>query len=261
VDDVRQTLTAIAQDLREGAVVIDTSFNKSAVAQWAQELMPEKTYFVGWTPALNPAYFEQTAEGIQAARADMFKSSPILITALPGAPTQAIRLAVDLATMIGAQPLFADTDEVDGLIALGHQLPQLVSVALANTALAQPGWREARKLAGQNFAEMPHPVTRGDEYKALGQSALLNQANVVRVLDEMIASLARLRNLVAENDQQGLQAAMDQAVNGRILWLKQRQEAKWATEDLPPSDTTSAGDVLGRLIGLGKKPGDTRKKK
>ncbi len=260
VDEVRETLEVIAQDLKEGAVVIDTSDAKAAVAHWAEELLPPDRHFVAWAPVIASSYLEETATGVQAAHADLFRNSPMLIAAPPGAAKEAVRLATDLATLVGANPLFSDLNEVDGLLALGVVLPQLTSVALANAAISQPGWREARKVASKSFATATAPVMHLEENKALGKAAVLNQQNVARVIDDLIASLEEMRDTLTAGDEAAFKALVDKAIERRILWLKQRQAARWSDEDVVTTETPTAGEVLGRLIGLGRKPGTPKKK-
>src|SRR5512138_4015298 len=66
VDEIRETLEVIAQDLKEGAVVIDTSPVKVGVAEWAQKILPKERYFVAMTPTLNPAYLDELKAGLDA---------------------------------------------------------------------------------------------------------------------------------------------------------------------------------------------------
>ena len=56
VDEIRETMEVIAQDLKPGVVLIDTSPVQGGLLQWAQELLPgNDRYFVALTPSLNPA--------------------------------------------------------------------------------------------------------------------------------------------------------------------------------------------------------------
>ena len=46
--------------------------------------------------------------GIDAAHADLFKNSLMIITSPPGADADALKLAADLAVLVGSIPFFAD---------------------------------------------------------------------------------------------------------------------------------------------------------
>ena len=258
VDEIKDTLKYINQDLKDGTVIIDTSPNKAAVAGWAAELIPAGRYFVSWTPGVKGAYLEESPAG--AAHADLFRDNVVFITTAPGIPNQAIKLATDLVTLLGATPLFADEAEVDGLAAASQILPQLAAAALLNATIPQPGWREGRKTAGPAYASATAPITLLTEKTKLGQAALLNQVNTLRMVDELIAQLREVRTAIANQDAKTLQSLLDQAVNNREQWMGQRYAANWQNESLATNvEMPRTADILGRLIGLGRKPGKDKK--
>ena len=251
VDEIRETLEVIAQDLKPGSVLIDTSPVKNAVAQWAKELLPaEDRYFVGLTPSLNPAYLMETGDNPETAHADLFKNGPMLINSLPGIDESAISLTTNLTRILGATPLFADAVEADGLTAYSHLLPRLVSAALVNATIDQPGWREARKIAGQAYAQATEPVLYPEESKVLGQAALLNRDNTVRMLDQVLIELRQMRNLIAESEAAALQERLEHAQIGREQWWADRLKADYEVKPDNPAAVPTSGEMFGRLFGL-----------
>ena len=86
VNEIRSTLEAIALDLPEGAIVMDTAPLQSSVAQWAQEILPEGRYYVGLVPAINPLYMHRIEVGLEAAAEDMFAGGIVVLATLPGVP-------------------------------------------------------------------------------------------------------------------------------------------------------------------------------
>lgn len=252
VDEIRETLEIIAEDLQPGAVVVDTSPVKMAVTNWAAELLPPDRYFVSLTPTLNPAYLHETETGIDAAHEDLFKNGLVLISSPSGTDPDAIKLVTDLGLLIGAHTLFTDPVESDGLAAATHLVPRLVSAAMLNAVIDQPGWIEARKLASQSFATVTKPIEHLDESKALGHSAVLNKENVVRVLDNVIMALRELREAVAAEDGEALTQLLEHARDGRNTWLRQRMSGEWAKVVDAPKMPTS-GDVMARFFGFRRK--------
>jgi len=252
VDEIRKTLEIIAQELKPGAVVIDTSPVKVQVMEWAKELIPAGRYFISMTPTLNPQYLESLATGVNAARPDLFKNSLMVITNPPGTDEGALEMTANLAGALGAAPLFADPWEADGLLAAAHLLPRLVAAALMNAAADQPGWTEGRKLAGKPFAAVTAPVLDLDESKALGQSALLNRENTLRVLDNLMGELETLRQALDSQDKETLANRLEHARQNRVEWWIQRTAANWGTQQEEPPLPTS-GNFFARLVGLGKK--------
>lgn len=251
IDDIRMTLEAISQDLKPGAVVIDTSPVKQPVIQWAQELFPgNDRYFISVLLSLNPAYLLESGAGVNQARADLFQNSLMLITSPPGIDESALALATNLARILGATPLFTDMYELDGLLASTRMLPEIIATSLVNSTVNQPGWTEARKAAGKAYAQVTEPAMNLEEDKELGQALLLNSENIVRVIDQFLLELQEFRDAIAEQDAAGVQKQLESARAGRELWWKQRLAADW---EIKPSQTVhlpTGGEILGRLFGI-----------
>lgn len=252
VDEIRGTLEQIAPDLQNGAVVLDMSPVKTAVTHWAVELLPEGRNFVSFMPTLNPNYLVDTGSGIDAAHDDLFKDGLIMISSPSGTDPDAVKLASDLGLLIGAQSLFSDPAELDGLAAATHSMPRMVSAAVVNALIDQPGWTEGRKLAGRAFAVATEPLMHLDETKVLGKSLILNRDNVVRVTNDVIEALVNLRNAVAAEDEETLNSLMQHALQGRETWWKQRVSHDWS-HTTPPPEMPSAGDVMARFFGFRRK--------
>jgi prephenate dehydrogenase len=248
VDHLRSTLEQIAPDLKDGAMVLDTSGLNCAVSDWAMELLPKERYFASFTPTLNPAYLLEMDYGIDAAHADLFKSSLVYITCPAGTDPDAFTLAADLAGMLGARPIFGDALEIDGLAAAHNLLPKLAAAALVNATIDEPGWTEGRKVAGRAYAIGTEYVLHQDEDETLGQSAFLNKENAVRVINNLIANLQQLRDVVSANDAEGLSKLLLHAREGRETWWRQRQTDNWAGVTAAKLPTSS--EVMGRFFGL-----------
>jgi prephenate dehydrogenase len=222
--------------------------------------LPAERHYVGLTPVINPAYLHSTESGLKAARADLFKKGLIAIVAPPGTNSEAIKLAADLAQLLGATPLFTDQAEIEGLMASTHLLPQLLAAALLNITVDQPGWLEGRKVAGRAYAEVTSPAGQLDDAKSLQAAAFLTQANVLRLLDNMIASLHAMRNDIASHDDKSLEERLRHAQLGRETWWGQRQAGAWDIDLTAMDQMPKRGDFIGNLFGIRRKPKPIPKK-
>lgn len=256
MNEVHETLKLIAPDLREGAVVMDSAPVKGVTAAWTAELLPEGCYYVGLVPVINPAYLHTVDSGLEAAHADLFRDTPMLIAAPPGTASAAIKLAADLTRLLGATPLFAELVEVDSLMASTHILPQLIAAALVNATVDQPGWPEGRKLAGRAYAEVTGPISHMSKPEALANSAIVNRDNMLRTIDGFIGSLQSLRSDINDNDQEKLRDRLQRAYQGREMWWRERMSADWTNGQLPTAELPTASEIFGRLLGLGRKRSD-----
>jgi prephenate dehydrogenase len=259
VDQVKDTLELIASDLREGSVILDASTNMISIGKWAKEYVPPERYFATISPTINPQYIEDFQTGIDAAHADLFKKGFFVITSPAGMPSDAIRLATELADLLGATPLYADPLEYDGLSAATNLLPQLMAAALVNATTDQPGWREGRKIAGKVYCRVTEPLLYLDEEKDFGTAARLNQENAVRVINDLIFALKDIRDAISEENSTSLEGLMRNAVTARDDWMQQRFSADWDREHR--ADVPSSGESLARFFtgGLFKKRDDKKK--
>lgn len=249
VDEVRETVEIIGQDLKPGCVLIDTAPLKGPIMAWMQDLLPaDDRYFISLTPSLNPAYLMETGEGPDSAHADLFQNSLMLVASQPGIDESALVLATNLVQVLGATPLFTDTVEADGLMAYSHLLPALVSAALVNATVGQAGWREARKMAGHAYAQATEPVLHNLEGKELGKTAMLNSENTARMIDQVIASLRELRDAITSENAAALQERLEHARDSRSQWLQQRRSGDW--EPKSKQHIPTGGEMIGRLFGL-----------
>ncbi len=259
LDQVRETLQSMAQDVREQAVVIETAPVKSAVAAWVEEFLPPKCHYVGLSLALNPLLLDETSTGIDSARADLFQNGLAAITAPPGTSGEAIKLAANFVTLLGAHVYFADLAEADGLMATIHTLPALAGTAMVETVIGRPGWADIRKLAGRHFMSAMHQLD-GEKAPALAEAAQKNRINSVRVLDEYIAALQSLRDEIDKEEKSSLQERFKLALHARAEWQRERGDSSWQEDESQKPATPTFNDILRGPLGLGKMLGRPKKK-
>ena len=243
VGAIRPTLEAIAPYLKPYCVVIDTASLKAQVLDWADEILPEQVFFVGSNPVLNSVVEGQG--GLDAARSDLFQRGLFCMVPSVKADPAAVKLAADLVTILGARPLFLDAAEHDGLLAAVSHLPPLLGLALLETAMGQPTWRELRKVAGSSFASSTQlPFTDAADYSEMCVS---NRENILRWLDAFSASLASIRNILTAGQSEELKQRFEEALEERGKWLEDRAEGRWEedTGQVIPERVSLTDNLLG----------------
>jgi prephenate dehydrogenase len=259
VDQVKDTLAVIAPDLRENVIVLGAAPAQERIESWVKELLPPNRHYVGLVPALNPAYLNETTRGVEAAHADLFRDGLFAIVAPPGVPSDAIRLATELAQMMKAEHIFIDAVEVDSLMAATHFLPQVMATALLNVTVDQPGWREGRKVAGRPYALLTGQGINLDDAEALAEALLSNPQSVQRWIETIIAALQELRAELRDHNRQALLERLSAASEGRQRWWRERTAANWSVEDTAPKEMPTL-DWFSRLFGVGLKPKPKQKR-
>jgi len=257
---MRETFEIIAPDLQEGTLILDTSPAKATVAAWAKELLPPGRFYIGLTPAINPEYLHGTEFGVKAARADLFEHGLMVVNAPYGTPANVFNLAMELVHLMGAMPLLMDTLEADGIFSAMHVLPQLAAAALLDATVDKPGWQEARKLAGRPYASVTAGVAYHDDVDSLGETALENRENIVRLLNSYISVLIRMRDEIDASDRGAVTARLEEALQGRIRWFDERIAAEWLKGEAQPIDAPAFGDRVNQML-FGSMVGDRTKRK
>lgn len=248
LNEVRDTLNFIRDDLKEGAVVLDTSPAKRQAETWASEILPAGRYYLGLVPAINPIRLLETGGGLDGAHDDLFQDTTCLVCPQPGVPENAVRLATDFVLLLGATPVLSDATETDGLLAAMLALPKLLAVSLVDVTMDKPGWADAKNLAGRSYA-MPVAATFDrDQADGLRDLALANRDNLVRVLDGYIASLRELRDTIQNEEHDDLDKKIRAAQNKAYDWLAERHLEKYHPADKAESGKGSGKSSFGSRL-------------
>jgi len=246
--EVRQTLEVIGPDLQEGSLVLDTALSKGTIESWVKELIPQGRFYVGLFPAIHPDLLHGIEYGVKAARADLFEKGIMAITAPLGTPENVFKLTTDLISLLGSLPLLMDTAEADGLLGKIQILPQLAAAALLDATIDQPGWQEAKKLAGRPYATVTSGLAYHDDTASLRDAALENRENTVRLLNSYITSLLQIRDDIEEGNREALGERLDNAWSGRARWFEERIEAEWLNKEAQKVDAPSFGERVNQML-------------
>ena len=244
----RQTLETIAPTLKLGCLVLDTSPARAEMLDAAARLLPAGRHFVTFTPTLNPTVLMETGQDQTSASPDLFKRSQVFLSGAPGTEGEAVKLAYDLALLLGARPFFADPYETDGLWSATHLLPQMAAAALMDAATGQPGWNDARRIAGAEFALASSPLLFMDASQP-ADAPWAQRQNLARLLDDYLASLRDLRLALAAESPQPLADWLARALTARETWLNQRQAADFDPK-FSESEIPTTAEFLRRLVGI-----------
>src|SRR5512143_595070 len=228
--EIPPMLGHITSHLKENAVVIETTPVKAALIKTLQDGLPEGRYFIGIVPAITPDALADSDTGLKAARPDLFRRTVMMVDVPHGAPEEVERLAVNFVKLLGAKPMLADLAESDGLMTTSHILPQLTAAALLHATVDQPGWSDARKLAGRPFVGVTGGMAYYDDPASLKAAILSNPQAVIHALDVLIAALTGLRDDVQNNDEQSIGDRLQMAYDARERWLDERSSAEWLRE-------------------------------
>lgn len=225
LDALLETLADIAPHLRPGTLVTDTAAAKRPVLAAAERLMPVDSSFIGGHPIPRAALTAPDADGkglapaILAGRA--FESATYGLTPAPGASEDALRVLANLVRSIGAEPMYLDPLEHDGLVGGVQILPYLASGLLARVLDGSPSDRDLRRLAGPPLAAMLDLVPP-DAVEAEREAAVALRAGLLHWVDRLAAEIQGLRAALADAEPAALAAFLAEADAARERWRDPR---------------------------------------
>jgi prephenate dehydrogenase len=258
MEEVEVYLDHLGEKTKDGVTIIDTAQIKAPFFGWAKEYLPEGRSYIGMTPIVGPASLVSEDSPSDEPRPDLYRDGLLAIIAPPKAPESAIAVAVNLATILEAAPFFIDLHEHDAALTFTEEIPILLSDALLQATVHSTSWRELERVAGLNFAHATSLCTAVPR-KVLEKRLVLNRQKTVEKLDQFIIELQNLREVLADEEGQGISNYLEEAEQTRLSWLRAREQADWGTEDRRPAEKIKKTGILTNLLGLRRtKPGDAK---
>jgi prephenate dehydrogenase len=211
---IKDIFTRIAPQLSSDCIVTDTASTKLQVMNWAQELLPSQTNFIGGHPMAGKEKF-----GIQAADADLFKDSVYCLVTGSQATPLATQVMADMVESIGAKPFFLAAQEHDKLVAGISHLPLLLSVALTLATTQNLSWPQMSQLASTGYCDLTRLASGNPEVNS--HICLSNKSAIIYWIDEFSKKLQRLSKLISKGDKE-IQNVLTMANEARREWLGKR---------------------------------------
>jgi prephenate dehydrogenase len=150
VQSVLTTIALLGPFLREHTIVTDVGSTKKRIMAEAQKLLPAGVHFIGGHPMAGSEH-----SGVESADPLLFSDRVYVLCPYPDTPSEALLSLLDFVESLLALPITIDPEEHDRIMAMASHLPQLISVALMNAALAGDAEHAMlEKLAGRGFLDM-----------------------------------------------------------------------------------------------------------
>ena len=177
------------------AVIIDLGSTKVEITQ-AMVTLPERLSPVGGHPMCG-----KETNSIIYATADLYVEAPFVFTPLSNSTPYALRLADEMATAVGARPLWVDPVDHDRWVAATSHLPYLLANALAYCTPL-----ESKQLVGPGFRSMARlaPSSR----RMMLDILITNQGNITASLTTLCTHLEQLRSALAVGDFELVQSLL-----------------------------------------------------
>ncbi|HWS85604.1 MAG TPA: prephenate dehydrogenase/arogenate dehydrogenase family protein [Pyrinomonadaceae bacterium] len=188
VGQIVEFLRAGAPHVRPGAVVTDAGSTKVEVCRAASSQTEKHWRFVGGHPVAG-----SHLRGPAHARADLFEDAPYVLTPPEdGSDPSALGALAEMLNSLGARVRVMTAAEHDRALARLSHAPQLVSCALAATAMEDTGEVELEALAGPGYRDMTRLAS--SPWGIWQDILATNSREVADALDALILKLSAARD-------------------------------------------------------------------
>lgn len=226
--DLENLYREIGFRLQPHTLVLDFSRLKGPVYHLAQTHL-KTSKFIGVASLLATDQLMMGASSLAAATPDIFKNSHFCLVAHPTISQETLDQAIAFGRLLGAEPIFSDPLEYDGLAQILELLPILTASALLRTVANSEGWQDMSRYAGLTFATATQATSLSSDAIWMVQT---QKSGLLPTLDSLIAHLQTIRQQVAQKDAAALQAHLQQVEQIRSQWLAQRLVPNTGEPDL-----------------------------
>ena len=229
VGQMARVFAEIAPQLKDGAVVTDGGSTKGDVVALARAAFGSRfNQFVAAHPI---AGAELT--GADAAKADLYKSKKVVMAPLPETAPGAILRVKQAWEACGATVFEMAPELHDKTFAAVSHLPHVLAFALVDEIAAKPHADTLFQYAASGFRDFTRIA--GSSPEMWRDISLANRAALLIEIDEYMARLQAVRQMIDAEDGAALDAVFSNARNARQAWLDSL-EALGSQTALPARD-------------------------
>ena len=196
--------------LRDGALATDVTGVKSGVVEKAQALLFPRVEFIGAHPMAG-----REVSGVENARADLFRGANYIVTPTAANTEEAIACCETLGRTLGARNISRLTPkEHDEMIGFLSQLTHCIAVALMTC-------KESRHLVdytGDSFRDLTRIAKINENMWT--ELFLWNREELLSQMDLFIAHFAKLRDALAQGDEETMKSMMRLSTERRRFFDK-----------------------------------------
>ena len=221
-------LEMIQPQLRNEAVIINFSGWPGLMGEKAKTIIQSRNFWCSITPTLNPVLFENQIHF--QPDASLFENSLMMVCLAEDTPAAVVTIIDNLITLLGGREYLADPYEVDGFLAVTQLMPRLLSAAGLQTACGQPGWVDARRMAGLDFIEISTPLLNWLSEDSPGDYLSLTRSHAVRMLRDIQKVLKSYEEKIDEGKSDDLNDLYHQLSISFGDWLSRRRGNEWDHE-------------------------------
>jgi prephenate dehydrogenase len=220
VGQLSRVLAEMLPALSPGVLVTDAGSTKQDVVTAARGVLgPRLSRFV-------PAHPISGAErsGVEAARAELYHGRHVVLTPLPETDPAALADASRLWASCGARVSTLSPERHDAVFAAVSHLPHALAFALVDMIARRGNAEQLFGYAAGGFRDFTRIASSSPEMWR--DICLANRDALLAELDDCVAHIAALREVVAKGDAARMEDIFGNARRARDAWLKSIEDGK-----------------------------------
>jgi len=203
VDTSIELLERVAPACPASCVLTDVGSVKAPIVR-AAERIGIAARFVGAHPMAGG-----TRTGAAAADEGLYRGRTVVITPTPNVAKDAHDLVSSMWRSVGAEIVELDPDLHDQAVAMSSHLPQMLATALAALVAGDPLHDLVARLTGAGFRDTTRiAMSDADMWVAITEA---NRTHLLAAIDLFTRLWARVRDAVADADEEALRSLMLEA--------------------------------------------------
>ncbi len=218
VGQTGKVMAQIAPHLEVATIVTDAGSTKQDVILAARSFIP------GMLKNFVPGHPIAGAElsGVAAASADLFHGKSLVLTPMDESSADAVTWVTELWKSCGAHVSLMKAEQHDTVLAAMSHLPHVLAFTLMNYICASAGGKpdELLRFAGSGFRDFTRIA--GSSPEMWRDICLANREALLNHIDGYQNELTELREMLAQNDSQGLESIFTDARDARKQWLQDK---------------------------------------
>ena len=217
VAQTKAILQSIKPHLNSNTIITDAGSTKSDVLAIAREVLGTQfSQFVGGHPIAGAE-----KSGVAAAKNDLFLGKNVVLTPTPETNIHALAGVADLWQQCGANVREMSAETHDAIFAAVSHLPHILAFALVDEIASRPNAEELFSFAASGFRDFTRIA--GSSPEMWRDISLANKSALLSEISAFENELSQLKQLLKNDDANGLQALFERASVARNNWAKNKQ--------------------------------------
>lgn len=192
-------------DLKNGVILTDTGSTKKTIMEAAKNL---DRIFIGGHPMAG-----SHKSGVEAAKEMLFENAFYVLTPNEGASTESIAFLKELLSVTKAKIEVLAAKDHDHMTAIVSHFPHLIAASLVHQLAKEEEYPFTRQLAAGGFRDITRIASSNPEMWR--DITTQNNAMIVKQMDNWMAEMAELRELLVENEETAIQHYFQEAKSVR----------------------------------------------